>query len=316
MTEATAGGSQPIERDPRKGVILMLVSIALFSVMNGMVKDEAMTFPANQIVFFLEFTRTARARGTALGDRWLHEIKNAVPRSSGRACRDLHLLACLQFHGLRHDAARRIDRHILSVAAYCHAAGRVLLREKVTLTGWVAVIGGFLGVMLIVRPGAIHVNLLRRLRLDLRVAFIGAINLLQQRRLSLTDDTITILFWFLTLSTLYLLPTLFIWWVPPNGHQLLGLVTMGLASGLFQYVCLRPLYYANASTLAPARYTNMLWAISIGFLWFGRPSDVTMLIGSAIVMASTALTLRRKPEAVSAGDKFSWWFQRMFGRQD
>ena len=68
---------------------------------------------------------------------------------------------------------------------------------------------------------------------------------------------------------------------------------MGLASGICQYIIIRPLYYARASTLAPVQYTSMVWSIAIGFVWFGDIPTLYVLIGSAIVMAATALVLRR-----------------------
>jgi drug/metabolite transporter (DMT)-like permease len=68
---------------------------------------------------------------------------------------------------------------------------------------------------------------------------------------------------------------------------------MGLASGICQYITIRPLYYARASTLAPVNYTSMVWSILIGFVWFGDVPTPIVLAGSALVLGAAMLSLRR-----------------------
>ena len=96
----------------------------------------------------------------------------------------------------------------------------------------------------------------------------------------------------MTLSSLALLPSLLLSWVVPTGWQLVGLIAMGLASGPLQLVMVSALYHASAATVAPASYTNMLWAVLIGYFWFGDVPTIPVLAGSAVVIAATALLVR------------------------
>ena len=103
----------------------------------------------------------------------------------------------------------------------------LLLRETVRLTSWIAVLLGFAGVLVMLRPGAGIFD--QGAIYSLGAAFIGALNMLQQRRLSLIDPTIGIVFWYRAMSSLVLLPTLAVCWVTPTPGQLAGLIVMGLA---------------------------------------------------------------------------------------
>ena len=67
---------------------------------------------------------------------------------------------------------------------------------------------------------------------------------------------------------------------------------MELASGICQYVTVRPLRCARASTLAPVTYTSMGWSIPIGFFWFGDVPTWIVLASSALMVVATALALR------------------------
>jgi drug/metabolite transporter (DMT)-like permease len=74
---------------------------------------------------------------------------------------------------------------------------------------------------------------------------------------------------------------------------------MGLASGLCQYITTRAVFFAPVASIAPIKYTAMLWAIIIGYIWFGDIPTIWVLIGSSIVILATLIILRtpgKRPE--------------------
>lgn len=290
----TIEAHRAIARDPRKGVLLFLLGIGLFSLLNGTVKAQAQIFPINQIMFF----RNAFAlipvlmMVRAMGGFGLLATRRPVA----------HTLLSLQFTAsmyaifLAYHMMPLADATAISFAQPLMVTllSAPLLGEKVTRSRWFAVAIGLAGVLVMLKPTGEGPGL--GFALAAGATLIQSTNMLEQRSLSKTDSTISIVFYTLALSALIMLPTLWFSWVQPTPMQLAGLIAMGLASGACQYLTTRALYHASAATIAPVNYTKMLWAIVIGFVWFGDVPEASILIGSAIVMASTAIIYHKADE--------------------
>jgi drug/metabolite transporter (DMT)-like permease len=117
----------------------------------------------------------------------------------------------------------------------------------------------------------------------------SALSLLQQRRLSSNETSLAIAFWTLAGSALLVLPSLPATWVWPTPGQWALLIGNGLASGACQYLTTRALFHAPAGVVAPLAYTKMIWALLVGFIWFGEVPAAVVLFGSAIVIAASTL---------------------------
>ncbi|MDJ0390471.1 DMT family transporter [Roseomonas sp. E05] len=279
------------EQNLRKAVLIMTLGVALFSVLNGVVKDQATRFPVNQIVFFRNALALPPLIVILLATGSIHRLRTRHLRRHITHAATMTASLMLAFIGFRllplaEATAISFIRPLIVIAL-----AAPLLGERVTLRSWAAVSLGFAGVLIVAQPGADGLLAVGALY-SLAAAFIGALNMLQQRALSLTDHTLGIVVWYMGLSSLLLLPTLFVSWVPPSGAELAGLIGMGLASGVCQYVIMRPLAYAGAAALAPVQYTNLLWSILIGYLWFADVPGPAVLLGSAVVVAATMLVLR------------------------
>ena len=279
------------DRNAPKAIAIMLTGIALFSILNGVVKDEAAIFPVNQIVFFRNALALPALAVVIALSGGIGQLRTGHPFRHVTHGITMTFSLMAAFVGFRlMPLAEATAISFLRPLLVTLLAG-LLLRETVRPMAWIAVLLGFAGVLVMVRPGA---GVFQQGALySLAAALIGALNMLQQRRLSLIDQTMGIVFWYMAMSSLVLLPTLAGWWVPPTPGQLAGLIGMGLASGLCQYIMIRPLYYARASTLAPVQYSSMVWSILIGFLWFGDVPTPLVLTGSAIVIAATFLVWLR-----------------------
>lgn len=276
--------------DVRKAVLIMLAGLALFSILNGMVKDEVTLFPVNQVTFFrnalgLPPLLAILLAGGGLGSLRTRHPWRHISHGTTMTCSLLLAFTSFRLMPLADATAISFLRPLLVAAL-----APLVLREAVARSTWLAIGIGLAGILVIAQPTG-DVSRLGVL-CAVVAALIGALNLLQQRRLSLTDATLSIVFWYMAISSLMLLPTLFVWWVPPSRMQLLGLVTMGLASGLCQYITIRPFRYAGAAVLAPIQYTGMLWSILIGLLWFAEVPTTPVLLGSAVVIGATLLVMR------------------------
>jgi drug/metabolite transporter (DMT)-like permease len=282
------------ERDARRGVVMMLVGLALFSILNGVVKALAENFAVNQIVFFRNgfalITLLLMARG--LGGFAALKVHNRP----GMALQAVQFTAVLLFIFVAYRHMPLADATAISFLqpVLVLLLSAPLLGEKVTRLGWIALLLGLGGVLLMVRPSG--GGSLFGLTMSVIGTVFSALSLIQQRSLSRNETSLSIAFWTLAGSALLVLPSLPFNWVQPTPAQWALLIGNGLASGACQYLTTRALFHAPVATIAPLSYTKMLWALIVGFIWFGDVPTVLVLAGSAIVIAASALVyLAPKP---------------------
>lgn len=293
MSSIGAAGLPASDRDARKGILFMVSGLALFSILNGVVKAQATLFPLNQIIFF----RNSFAILSLflllqlIGGPGLLATKRPGAQLWQAICFTLILL--LMFFAYQHMPLAEATAISFLQPLLVMLLSAPMLGERVTLSRWIAVGIGLVGVMMMIQPqGA--ASPIGAAAAGCATAF-SALSLVQQRNLSRTDDTLTIVFYTMLFSSLIMLPTLLWVWVPPTGPQLAGLIVMGLASGFCQYLTTRAVFFAPVAALAPISYTKMLWAIVIGYVWFGDVPTLWVLLGSAIVIVATLLALRQEP---------------------
>ncbi|MBV8835214.1 MAG: DMT family transporter [Alphaproteobacteria bacterium] len=281
-----AGGAPNV----RRGMLLMIAGLALFSVLNGLVKFLAETFPVNQIIFFRNFSALATllAMAPALGGLKALRVTN----QGGLALQAVQFTGVLGFIFLAYRYMPLADATAISFLQPLLVVllSAPFLGERVTRVGWIGVILGFAGVALMMRPtGAASA-------FGVSMALIGtvfsALSLLQQRNLSRGATSIAIAFWTLGGSALLIAPTLPFGWVTPTPSQWAWLIGNGLASGACQYLTTRALYHAPVGAIAPLNYTKMVWAVLVGFLWFGEVPTFGMLAGSATVIFASFIVYR------------------------
>jgi drug/metabolite transporter (DMT)-like permease len=167
-----------------------------------------------------------------------------------------------------------------------------LLGEKVGIRRWAAVLVGFIGVLVMVRPGFMTLTLGHVAALG--TAFTGAGTVLIMRHLrgveSSSTMVTTVMIGLLTVS-LPILPFVF---VKPTASDLALSAASGLMMGCAQFCILRALSLASAATVAPMQYSMMIWAVLYGYLVFNTPVSVYVLAGAGIVVLSSLYTMNRE----------------------
>lgn len=114
------------------------------------------------------------------------------------------------------------------------------------------------------------------------------------RKLVQTEHTAAIVFYFSATASLISLLTLPFGWIIPTGETLVLLVLAGLIGGLAQILVTSSYRFGPASMLAPYDYASMIFAILIGYFWFGELPTVVMLTGAALVVAGNILVIWRE----------------------
>jgi drug/metabolite transporter (DMT)-like permease len=158
------------------------------------------------------------------------------------------------------------------------------LKEKVGWARAVALAAGFVGILFVASPGADSFSLGALFALGNAVLF-GSVTA-AVRGLSKTESTETLTMYqmvILAVAFTLPLPFFFTW---PTGTGLLMLVGNGVINGLGQYWWTRSLSLAPPAAVGPFFYTSIVWALLLGFLFWGDVPTVGLLVGSAIVVGS------------------------------
>jgi drug/metabolite transporter (DMT)-like permease len=171
-------------------------------------------------------------------------------------------------------------------------AAALILREDVRLRRWSAVVLGFVGVLVIMRPGS------ERLDANLLILLVSsataAMNNITVKFLARTEPPGRIVALFmLYLTPLSLIPALFVWqWPDPRTFgALMGLGCLGTIAHLS---VARALAAADASACAPFEFARLPFAALIGFLWFGEVTDLWTWAGAAIIAGSSVYVAHRE----------------------
>ena len=163
-----------------------------------------------------------------------------------------------------------------------------MLGEKVGLHRWLAVLAGFAGVLLIVRPGL--VSLEWPMALPLVGALMWGLYQIMLRMVARDDAPETTLLWsaFIGLGAATLVVPF--QWEPVTPAAWGFLLLIGILGAVCHYGLIRAMDYADASAMQPYSYTLLVWASVMGFLVFGDIPAIWTFLGGAIVVASGLYT--------------------------
>lgn len=174
---------------------------------------------------------------------------------------------------------------------YVAALSHFLLGEKVGWRRWVAILVGFCGVLIILKPSSAAFSQSSLFALVGSIAFAFAIIL--SRRLRGTSDT-TLVTW-QTIGTLLVGAVMTIGaWKTPSALDFGAMLLLGIVSCSAHLMITRALKLAPASTLAPLHYSLLLWAVIFGLAFFGDVPGPRTLIGSAIVVLAGLFIFHRQ----------------------
>ena len=163
----------------------------------------------------------------------------------------------------------------------------LFLGEKVSRLGWAAVLIGFCGVLIIVRPGGGLFTPAALLPLGLALCFSSY--QIFTRIISRRESSMTSLFCVLFVGSVVMSIALPFVWINPSGKGLLFFALIGVTSGIGHFSTIKALEYAPASLLAPFAYIQLLWVGILGVLVFGDFPDAVTIVGMGIVVAAGLL---------------------------
>ena len=290
----TPGNGQPILRQnaPLMGMGLALLAFLLFACLNVLTKHTSVTYSMVQILWFRYLLFGGFGLGLAV-----HKHKKAAFRSQVPMLQVARAILLVSEVGLYVFAFRHLPLAEISAASGTGpmigtAMSAILLREVIGVRRWLAVLGGFVGVLIIVRPGFGVFN--PWMLIPLGGTVLWTLYQVLTRMVSEFDDSERTTMFTGTIGFGLLCLALPFFWEPVDPHWLLMLLLLAVFGVAGHSVLIKALSLAPASLLQPLSYSGMVWAVLFGWLFFDDIPAPTTLLGAAIIVASGLYTMHRQ----------------------
>jgi len=176
----------------------------------------------------------------------------------------------------------------------------IILRERIRLRRIMALLCGFLGVLIVLRPGFVEVGLGQGLLLGSSLVWGAAIVVI--KRLAQTEAATTqTAYMGLFMTPITFLPALYVW-QPPTLEQLAWLALIGVF-GTVGHLCFASAFRrADSSALLPLDFLRLFWASAFGFLMFGEIPDLWSWVGGGVIFASATYIAFREAQLARRGN--------------
>ena len=283
-----------------RGILFMLAATLLFTVMGVTARYVSERIHPFEVVFFRLSVGLALLFPLVLS----HGLKHFRTRHFGLhvARAVAHVVEMLiYFTGLVMIEYAQVQALTFTTPLFAALLAVIVLRERIRGRNAVALVVGFLGAMIVIRPGVVPVDTGSMLILLSALGWAGVILIV--KRLTRTDSSVTITAWMVVLmSRMALVPALFVW-VWPTWSDLCWLVVMGLAGTLGQLAVTQAFRVADTTTVLPIDFTKLVWAALLGYLVFGEVPSVWTWIGGSAIFASGLYVAFRERRAARDGPR-------------
>jgi len=273
------------------GFLYMFLSIIGFSLMDVIVK-WSVDYPVGQVLFFRGFFGIIFYFFIIPRDRIHNFYQTKRP--------GLHFLRCASgliaiiaiFIALRKLPLATVVSISFAAPIFTTILSIFLLSEKVGIFRWLAVIVGFIGILIITEPGISNLNIyyIFPIIFCLGLSYV-AITL---RQLSTTEPVWLISLFFsiaITLLSFFTLP----WgWVMPSLNHFIILSLIGIFGGASNLWLSQSYKYSEVSLVTPLKYLTLVFAIIFGYFIWGEIPTFKTLIGASLVIISTLIIFRRE----------------------
>lgn len=206
----------------------------------------------------------------------------------------------LFFMGLSLTPIAKVQALAFTAPLFASLLAVVFLGERMGVPRWTALIVGFAGALIIIRPGSASMDLGSLLVLASAATWSLAIIVI--KTLSRTDSSVTITAYMVLLMTpMSLLAAVFVWqW--PDPWQLTWLVFVGVSGTLAQLAMAQSLYLADTTTVMPLDFMKLIWGAIIGYLLFSEVPGAGIWIGGGVILAAATYIAIRESRKKNAAD--------------
>jgi drug/metabolite transporter (DMT)-like permease len=275
-----------------RGILLIMLAVFLFSSMDTLAKFMLRSYPLAPLIWARYTVHFAFMIALLAPRMGLALVRTQRPVL--QVLRGLALVASTGFFYLALAYLPLAEAAAISFVAPVLVASLSgpMLGERVTRRQWIAVSMGFLGVLVIIRPGGGLLSF--AVVFPLLSAFVFALYQILTRKLAGRENPFTSLFYTAAVGTLVTTLGLPFSWQTPTLPQVGMMIAIGCLGGFGHFLLIHAVERASPSALAPFIYTQLMWSTLLAFLALGDFPDPGSLLGMLVIAAAGLLSINWK----------------------
>ena len=288
-------------------IACMVGAVAFLTASDAIIKSMSSTYPVGQLLFIRSLFVWPWVFLFALHQGGLSALRIKSPR--GHGLRGILVIAStfLFVTGLQFLPLATAISAIFMGPLFITAMAPIILSERVGWRRWLAVLVGFVGVIIMVRPGTEAFQW--AILFPIAGAMCGGLRDLITRRISQAESTLAMLSVTTIAIMLAGIVSIPLGWSEFHTHDLIKFAASGSLVCGGHYLMIDAFRRGEAGLVAPFKYTSLLWAIVIGYIAFGELPDGWTLTGAAIIVLAGLYVfyretrLRRTRSAAVGGER-------------
>lgn len=277
-----------------QGIMFMIGATVMFAISNALSKWVVADYPVGEVMFARSITSLIVCASfmlpvTGLSVFATRRVRDHIARGASQAISQTFTVIAFSLMPLAGAVAINFSAPLFS-----GLISVLWLKERAGPARWGALLVGFVGVLIVVKPGSDSIQLGALFALANAIMY-GSVTV-AVRGMSKTESANTLLMWqmvCLAVMHSFLLVFGFRW--PTPQHAAL-FVSMGVANAAAQYLWTRALHAAPATAVSPFYYFLLVWTMFIGFFVWGDVPTAGLLLGSGIVVASGLFLLYQEAQ--------------------
>ncbi|MFZ3359712.1 MAG: DMT family transporter [Xanthobacteraceae bacterium] len=277
-----------------QGIMFMIGATVMFAISNALSKWVVADYPVGEVMFARSITSLIVCASfmlpvTGLSVFATRRVRDHIARGASQAISQTFTVIAFSLMPLAGAVAINFSAPLFS-----GLISVLWLKERAGPARWGTLLVGFVGVLIVVKPGSDSIQLGALFALANAIMY-GSVTV-AVRGMSKTESANTLLMWqmvCLAVMHSFLLVFGFRW--PTPQHAAL-FVSMGVANAAAQYLWTRALHAAPATAVSPFYYFLLVWTMFIGFFVWGDVPTAGLLLGSGIVVASGLFLLYQEAQ--------------------
>ena len=273
------------------GFLYMFISICAFSIMDLIVKWSE-NYPIGEVLFFRGFCGMIPIFFLIPKERYFNFYKTNRPFLHFKRCVSGLVAIVAIFIALRKLPLATVVSITFASPIFTTIMSIFFLSEKVGLYRWLAVLVGFVGILIISEPGFSSLNFyyIYPIIFCLGLSYVA----IAIKQLSSTEPVWLIGLYFsfsIMIMSFFTLPQ---GWIMPNLKDLFLLCMVGILGGLANLWLTQSYKFAEVSLVTPLKYLALLFAIFFGYIFWDETPTTKTLLGAALVIISSIIIFRRE----------------------